>query len=75
MGATTSLANRQLSVTPGQSVEATVLVRNNGTLVDQFTLDIVGDSREWAEVEPRIMNLMPGQEGTVQVKFSPPRKA
>jgi hypothetical protein len=73
MGATTSLANRQLSVTPGQAVEATVLVRNNGTLVDQFTLDIVGDSREWTEVTPRVMNLMPGQDGEATVRFAPPR--
>jgi hypothetical protein len=75
MGATTSLASRQLSVTPGQAVEAEVLVRNNGTLVDQFTLDIVGDSREWTEVEPRVMNLMPGQDGTAVVRFSPPRNS
>lgn len=75
MGATTSLASRQLSVTPGQSVEATVLVRNNGTLVDQFTLDIVGDSREWAEVEPPILNLMPGADGQATVRFSPPRNS
>ena len=75
MGATTSLASRQLSVTPGQAVEAEILVRNNGTLVDQFTLDIVGDSREWAEVEPRVMNLLPGQDGTAVVKFSPPRNS
>jgi hypothetical protein len=75
MGATTSLANRQLSVTPGQAVEAKVLVRNNGTLVDQFSLDIVGDSREWAEVEPRIMNLMPGHDGEATVRFSAPRNA
>jgi hypothetical protein len=75
MGATTSLASRQLSVTPGQSVEAKVLVRNNGTLVDQFTLDIVGDSREWVEVEPRIMNLMPGQDGEATVTFAPPRNS
>ncbi|MGB3438916.1 MAG: hypothetical protein WBA97_09215 [Actinophytocola sp.] len=73
MGATTSLANRQLSVTPGQAVEATVLVRNNGTLVDQFTLDIVGDSREWVEVTPHVMNLMPGQDGEATVRFAPPR--
>jgi hypothetical protein len=73
MGATTSLASRQLSVTPGQAVEATVLVRNNGTLVDQFTLDIVGDSREWAEVTPHVMNLMPGQDGEATVRFAPPR--
>lgn len=75
MGATTSLASRQLSVTPGQAVEAKVLVRNNGTLVDQFTLDIVGDSREWTEVEPRVMNLMPGADGEATVRFSPPRNS
>ncbi|HEV2783577.1 MAG TPA: hypothetical protein VGX25_29680 [Actinophytocola sp.] len=75
MGATTSLASRQLSVTPGGSVDATVQVRNNGTLVDQFTVDIVGDAREWTEVEPRIMNLMPGQDGQVTIKFAPPRKS
>jgi hypothetical protein len=75
MGATTSLASRQLSVTPGGSAEATVQVRNNGTLVDQFTVDIVGDAKEWTEVEPRIMNLMPGQDGAIQVKFKPPRNS
>jgi hypothetical protein len=75
MGATTSLASRQLSVTPGQSIEAKILVRNNGTLVDQFSLDIVGDSREWAEVEPRVINLMPGQDGEATVRFSPPRNS
>ena len=62
-------------MTPGQAIEAKVLVRNNGTLVDQYTLDIVGDSREWAEVEPRIMNLMPGQDGEATVRFSPPRNS
>lgn len=75
MGATTSLASRQLSVTPGGSVDATVQVRNNGTLVDQFTVDIVGDAKDWTEVEPRIMNLMPGQDGQIRVKFAPPRSS
>jgi hypothetical protein len=75
MGATTSLASRQLSVTPGQAVEAEILVRNNGTLVDQFTLDIVGDSREWTEVEPRVINLMPAQDGRAVVRFTPPRNS
>jgi hypothetical protein len=73
MGATTSLASRQLSVTPGGSTDASVQVRNNGTLVDQFTVDVVGDAKDWTEVEPRIINLMPGAEGTVRVKFAPPR--
>jgi hypothetical protein len=75
MGATTSLASRQLSVTPGGSVDATVQVRNNGTLVDQFTVDVVGDAKEWTEIEPRIINLMPGQDGQIRVKFAPPRNS
>ncbi|HEU5474601.1 MAG TPA: hypothetical protein VFV67_28475 [Actinophytocola sp.] len=75
MGATTSLASRQLSVTPGGSVDATVQVRNNGTLVDQFTVDVVGDAKDWTEVEPRIMNLMPGQDGQVAITFKPPRNS
>jgi len=73
MGATTSMASRQLSATPGESVEAAVLVRNNGTLVDQFSVDIVGDAREWTEVVPRVLNLMPGKDGQITVTFSPPR--
>jgi hypothetical protein len=75
MGATTSLASRQLSVTPGGSVDATVQVRNNGTLVDQFSVDIVGDAKDWTEVEPRVMNLMPGQDGQIRIKFAPPRNS
>lgn len=62
-------------MTPGQAIEAKVLVRNNGTLVDQFTLDIVGDSREWTEVEPRVMNLMPGADAEATVRFNPPRNS
>ena len=69
------MASRQLSVTPGESIEANVLVRNNGTLVDQFSLDIVGDAREWVEVVPRVMNLMPGQDGEATVRFAPPRNS
>ncbi len=69
------MASRQLSVTPGESIEGKVLVRNNGTLVDQFSLDIVGDAREWVEVVPRVMNLMPGQDGEATVRFAPPRNS
>ncbi|TDP68521.1 COG1470 family protein [Actinokineospora alba] len=73
MGATTSLAGKELSVTPGATVTSTVQIRNSGTLVDQFTVDVVGDAVEWTTVEPSIINLMPGTEGQVTVTFAPPR--
>jgi hypothetical protein len=73
MGATTSLAGRELSVTPGGTVSSTVRIRNSGTLVDQFTVDVVGDAVDWVRVEPDLINLMPGTEGEVLVTFAPPR--
>ncbi|CRK58372.1 hydrolytic protein [Alloactinosynnema sp. L-07] len=48
-------------------------IRNSGTLVDQFTVDVVGEAVEWSTVEPDVINLMPGTEGQVTVTFAPPR--
>ncbi|WP_436500666.1 COG1470 family protein [Actinokineospora sp. HUAS TT18] len=73
MGATTSLAGKELSVAAGATVSSTVQIRNSGTLVDQFTVDVVGDAVGWAKVEPDVINLMPGTEGQVTVTFAPPR--
>lgn len=73
MGASTSLAAAQLSVTPGDSANCTVHVRNSGLVVDQFSVDIVGDTRSWAEVETPVVNLMPGQAADVTITFRPPR--
>ncbi|MGX7829331.1 COG1470 family protein [Actinokineospora sp. 24-640] len=75
MGATTSLAGRELAATPGQTVTTSVRVNNSGPLVDQFTVDVVGESREWATVSPQVVNLMPGQDAEVVVTFAPPRSA
>ncbi|HVK20122.1 MAG TPA: hypothetical protein VM677_02055 [Actinokineospora sp.] len=73
MGATTSLAGKELSVAAGATVSSTVQIRNSGTLVDQFTVDVVGEAVEWARVEPDVINLMPGTEGQATVTFAPPR--
>lgn len=75
MGATTTLAGRELAATPGETVSTTVRVHNAGPLVDQFTVDVVGDAREWATVNPQVVNLMPGQEAEVEVAFAPPRSS
>lgn len=73
MGVSTSLAAARLSVTPGDTVSCMVHVRNSGLVVDQFTVDVLGDSRAWAEVENPVVNLMPGQAADVVIKFRPPR--
>ncbi|HEY0640899.1 MAG TPA: hypothetical protein VGD67_24980 [Pseudonocardiaceae bacterium] len=73
MGAIASLHAAQLSVEPGAQAECTILVRNSGRVVDQFVVDVLGDTAAWATVEPPVVNLLPGDEAEVVVRFAPPR--
>ncbi|MFI9814645.1 COG1470 family protein [Saccharothrix variisporea] len=75
MGATATLSATGLSVEPGSEVTCTVVVRNTGQLVDQFTVDVVGDAAGWAAAEPAAVNLVPQASETVTVRFAPPRSA
>src|SRR5882757_4390790 len=73
MGAITSLEQPSLAVTPGEQAHCVVQIRNTGSIVDQFAVDVIGDAQQWATAEPRVVNLMPGDMGTVALTFAPPR--
>lgn len=73
MGSSASLDRPELAVEPGQQVTAQLRVRNNGVVVDQFTFESLGDGAAWIDVEPPVLSLFPGAEGTVTVQFRPPR--
>lgn len=73
MGAITSLEQPSLAVTPGEQAHCVVQIRNTGSIVDQFAVDVIGDAQQWATAEPRVVNLMPGDVGTVALTFAPPR--
>ncbi|WP_103352779.1 hypothetical protein [Amycolatopsis sp. CA-128772] len=75
MGATATLSETGLVVEPGQEASCSVTVRNAGQVVDQFAIDVVGDASGWASAEPATINLMPGETGTVTVRFAPPRSS
>lgn len=75
MSVAVGLVETELTVAPGDEVGCTVRVRNTSSVVDHFTLDVVGDSGSWAEVEPSTMNLLPGTEEEARVTFRPPRSA
>ena len=62
-------------MSPGETVDCDVRVRNTGSVVDQFTVSVVGDAAEWAVVEPSMLSLFPGAEGTATVRFTAPRAA
>ena len=48
-------------------------VRNDGSVVDVFAVDVVGEAAGWASVDPPSVNLYPGAQGTAEVRFMPPR--
>ena len=73
MGALVSLASNALEAVPGSVASCTVTVKNIGTVVDQFTIDVLGDPGAFASAEPPTLSLFPGAEGTAVVSFAPPR--
>ncbi len=75
MGASVTLVTPVVEVEPGLEVKTEVRVRNTGTVVDEFTLDVLGDSAAWASADPSTISLFPGAEGTATVSFRPPRAA
>jgi len=72
MGAQASLSPAQVSVAPGGEAHAEISVKNNGQVVDAFTLQVLGDAVGWAACDPQSLSLFPGQTGTAQVMFRPP---
>lgn len=75
MAATATLANKSVMVTPGGEAVCEVRVRNSGTVVDQFTLEVLGDAAAWSLVEPAVIPLFPGAEAVARVRFKPPKSS
>lgn len=73
MGAIAVLGTRSLAVAPGAHASAEIRVRNNGTVVDQFSIAVLGDAAAWSTAEPPVVSLFPGAEQTARITFRPPR--
>ncbi len=73
MSAVTSLSRNDPTVDPGGQAAVSVKVRNSGSIVDRFDVDVVGPSVGWARVDPPSLSLFPGVEGTVTITWAPPR--
>jgi hypothetical protein len=75
MGVIASFEYNDLYVVPGEEITCRVRLRNVGSVVDQFTLDVLGDAKDWTTVSPDTVNVFPHQEATVELTFKPPRSA
>ena len=75
MSAVASLSPTQLTVDPGSPIQATIRVRNTGSTVDRFDVDVVGPASGWVQVDPSSLSLFPGAEGAATITFLPPRQS
>jgi hypothetical protein len=69
----TSLSQGVQSVEPGGQVVFTLDVRNVSEVVDELTIELLGDAAAWAEVQPQSLRLMPDTSGVATIRIRPPR--
>ena len=60
MGASVTLTAPSIGVVPGGEATLELRLRNTGTVVDEFSLSVLGDAAGWASVEPPTISLFPG---------------
>jgi hypothetical protein len=75
LGANATLSQTMVRAEPGGQSSFLVTVRNTGTVVDQFTVEVLGSAAGWATVTPPTVSLFPGADGQATVTFNPPRTA
>ena len=63
------------AVEPGDSTVVDLRIRNTGSIVEEYHIEVVGDPALWCAVEPSAIRLYPGTTGDVRLTFSPPRAA
>jgi hypothetical protein len=73
VGVIATLRPSAVSVVPGQEATCELRLRNTGTIVDQFSVEVLGDAAGWATAEPDQISLFPDDEGLVTLRFRPPR--
>ena len=75
MAVIVKLPSEVAQVVPGAVATVPVTIRNTGTVVDQFAIEVLGDASAWATVDPPTLSLFPGTDGRAVVRFAPPRLA
>lgn len=69
-----TLEQNDLEVNPGEAVGTTLHLVNQGNTVDHFRVSVEGIPAKWVTITPDGLNLMPGDQGSIQILFKPPRE-
>ncbi len=73
MGATANLETKALNVEPGAEANVRIRIQNTGQVVDEFSIEVLGDPAPWATVNPPTVPLFPGKDAIATITFRPPR--
>lgn len=70
-----TLDRSTVEVSPGGEALCVLEVHNNGSIVESYVFDVVGEAAGWTTVEPATVSVYPGTSERVTVRFHPPRTA
>jgi hypothetical protein len=72
VGAEVEISPARLAVDPGGRAETQITVRNTGSVVDSFALEVLGDAAAWCVCEPATLSIFPGQQAVARLVATPP---
>lgn len=75
MSTTAALDSPRVSLEAGAAATVPLHIRNDGEIVEEYRLRVVGPGGAWTDVVPRTVSLYPGQNATASVEFRPPRSS
>ncbi|MBD8079672.1 NEW3 domain-containing protein [Cellulosimicrobium arenosum] len=76
MGTLATLDATSIALIPGEEVTVPLTVRNTGTIVEAYRLEVLGVPAGWTVVEPAMIEgLYPETATTATLTFRPPRNA
>ena len=75
MSTTATLDTPLVSLEAGTETTVPLHLRNDGEIVEEYRLRVVGPGGTWTEVVPGRVSLYPGQTTTAAVEFRPPRSS
>ncbi|BCJ56868.1 COG1470 family protein [Micromonospora endophytica] len=64
-----------VEVGPGSESSCRLEIRNTGSIVESYAIEVLGEPADWTSVEPPAVTVYPGDTGTALVRFHPPRSA
>ena len=67
------LETEHARVEPGSKCDLSLVVRNGGTVVEQFVINVGGIPGSWVSVDPPQVNLDVDSEQRCQITIRPPR--